>query len=392
MRGKQRRASAFHPPGLSQNILKVVHVAPTYFDEASVIGGGERYPTELAAWMAREVETTLVSFGPRRRSYMKAGLRVEVYPARHFIHGNRVNPFSLRYLASLREATVVHVHHIHTVVSDLACLVASLLRKPAFVTDYGGGGSLVLNRRLRLLERYRGAIAYSRVGADCLPAELKGRSSLVKGGIDTDRFSPDGALRRGRKILYVGRILPHKGINYLVDGFRALGRSDYVLRIVGRVYDERFYAHLRELARGLAVEFVHDADDERLLHEYRTATATVLPSVHKTMYGDYTAVPELMGFALLESQACGTPVVCTDAGAMSEFVADGLTGHVVAQNSGAAIADALRLIVDTTPAEYAEYGARCREFAARLGWSSVVREHLRIYAAADERRAGARAA
>ncbi|MFL6210398.1 MAG: glycosyltransferase family 4 protein [Pyrinomonadaceae bacterium] len=372
--------------------MKVVHLTPTYFDDESVIGGGERYPTELAAWMAREVETTLVSFGARRRSYRKGGLRVEVYPVRHFIHGNRVNPFSLRYLAALREATVVHVHHIHTIVSDLACLVASLLKKPAFVTDYGGGGSLVLNRRLRLLKRYRGAIAYSRYGADFLPLELKRCSSLIKGGIDTERFSPDNSLRRERKILYVGRILPHKGINYLIDAFRALERTDYVLRIVGRIYDERFYDHLRAQARGYAVEFVHDADDERLLHEYRTAKVTVLPSVHKTMYEDYTAVPELMGFTLLESQACGTPVVCTDAGAMSEFIAEGRTGHVVAQNSGAAIAAALRLIIDATPAAYAAYETRCREFVAPLCWPAVVREHLRTYAAMPERHASACAA
>jgi glycosyltransferase involved in cell wall biosynthesis len=359
--------------------MKVVHITPTYFDDESVIGGGERYPTELAAWMAREVSTTLVSFGPRRRSYMKGSLRVEVYPVKHFIHGNRVNPFSLRYLLLLREATIVHVHHIHTIVSDLACLVASLLNKPVFVTDYGGGGSLSLNRKLRLLKRYRVAMAYSRFGANLLPPELKERSTLVKGGIDTERFSPDAGLARERKILYVGRILPHKGINYLIDAFRALGRSDYVLRIIGRVYDERFYAHLREQARDLAVEFVHDADDERLLREYRTAMATVLPSAHKTLYGDYTHVPELMGFTLLESQACGTPVVCTDAGAMSEFVADGQTGYVVEQNSGAAIADALRKIIAAAPSAYAEFEPRCREFVKPLAWSSVVREHLKTY-------------
>jgi glycosyltransferase involved in cell wall biosynthesis len=372
--------------------MKIVHVTPTYFDDESVIGGGERYPTDLAAWMAREVGTTLVSFGTRRRSYMKGNLKVEVYPVRHFIHGNRVNPFSLRYLAALREATVVHVHHIHTIVSDLACLVASLLNKPVFVTDYGGGASLSLNRKLRLLKRYRRAIAYSRFGANLLPPELIGRSALIKGAVDTERFSPDKSIGRERKILYVGRILPHKGINYLIDAFRELGRADLGLRIVGRIYNESFYEHLREQARGLAVEFIHDADDKRLLREYRTALVTVLPSVHRTLHGNYTPVPELSGLVLLESQACGTPTVCTDAGGMHEFVSDGRTGHVVAQNSGAAIADALRLIIDATPTAYAEYEAHCREFVAPLDWRSVVREHLRIYGASHEQRASSQAA
>jgi glycosyltransferase involved in cell wall biosynthesis len=103
------------------------------------------------------------------------------------------------------------------------------------------------------------------------------------------------------------------------------------------------------------------------------------------MYGDYTSVPELMGFTLLESQACGTPVVCTDAGAMSEFVADGRTGHVVKQNSGAAIAHALRLVIDADPAAYAEYERRCREFVKPLAWPMVVNSHLQLYAERDAR-------
>lgn len=42
-------------------------------------------------------------------------------------------------------------------------------------------------------------------------------------------------------------------------------------------------------------------------------------------------MPELMGFTLLESQASGTPAICTDAGAMAEFIDHERTGLVVAQ-------------------------------------------------------------
>ena len=372
--------------------MKVVHITPTYFDESSVIGGGERYPTELSAQMAKSVETTLVSFSSERKSYRQGGLRVEVYPVRRFIHGNKVNPLSVRYLSAIGEADVVHVHHIHTLVSDMACLAASLRGRRVFVTDYGGGASLVLNQRLPVLKRYSGAVAYSRYGADFLPPELKDKTVLIKGGIDTTRFCPDASLLREKKILYVGRILPHKGINYLIEAFRQLGRTDLTLRIVGRIYSEEYYRHLERQAGGLRVEFVHDADDLRLLNEYRTALATVLPSVHRTYDGHYTHVPELMGFTLLESQACGTPVICTDAGAMREFVEDGRTGFVVGQNSGEALCEALRRIVDAPPAERTLREARSREWVAQFDWSEVVRAHLKVYEEALHERARARAA
>jgi glycosyltransferase involved in cell wall biosynthesis len=345
-----------------------------------VIGGGERYPTELASCMSKLVDTTLVSFSSRRKTYRRANLKVEVYPVKRFIHGNRVNPLGFRYLGSILKADVVHVHHAHTLVSDMACLVASSAGKRAFVTDYGGGGSLALNGRLPVFQAYKNAIAYSQFGLGFLPAELKEKAVLIKGGIDTERFKSNGAQRRENKILYVGRILPHKGIDYLIEAMRLLDLPGYTLKVIGRVYDDEYYAYIKQLAVGLPVNFVHDADDERLIEEYRTALVTVLPSVHTSHNGNYTPVPELMGFTLLESQSCGTPVICTDAGAMHEFVEHGRTGYVVEQNSGRFIAIALEQLISSS----SEYGDVCRKWAMRFDWANVVQEHLRIYEDAEQ--------
>lgn len=359
--------------------MKVVHITPTYFDESSIIGGGERYPTELASWMSKVVDTTLVSFSSTRKSYNQGNLTVEVYPTKYLIQDNKINPLSFQYLAAIFTADIVHIHHVNTLVSDMACTIASLLNKRVFVTDYGGGSGVVLNRNLPVFRGYQKAIAYSRYGVDFLPDELQKKSVLIKGGIDTDKFHPDLDKPKENTILYVGRILPHKGINYLIDAFKLLDRLDYKLKIVGRVYHDRYYQDLQQMSAGLAVEFIHDADDKQLIQEYQTAKVTVLPSVHTNLYGNYTPVPELMGFTLLESQACGTPAICTDAGAMHEFVNDGKTGFVVAQNSGEAIANSLNQIVNLSPLEYLQYRTRCRAWVETLSWQKVVERHLDIY-------------
>jgi glycosyltransferase involved in cell wall biosynthesis len=359
--------------------MKVIHISPTYFDESSIIGGGERYPTELAAGMAKAVDTTLVSFSSTRKSYRQGDLKIEIYPVKYLIHDNKINPLSFQYLSSTFKADIVHIHHVNTLVSDLACLTAFFLGKRVFATDHGGGGSLVLNQKIPVFKGYRNAIAQSRYCLDFLAAELQKKSILIKGGVDTDKFCPEPYLAKEKKILYVGRILPHKGINYLIEGFRLLNRADYKLKIVGRVYSEEFYQDLKNLADGLNVDFVHDADDTELLNEYRTAIVTVLPSVHTDCYGNYTPVPELMGFTLLESQACGTPAICTDAGAMHEFVDNPQTGFVVNQNSGEAISDALNKLVNLSPLEYMEYQNRCLEWIKPLSWLTVVQKHLELY-------------
>lgn len=359
--------------------MKIVHISPTYFDDLSLIGGGERYTTELSSWMSKVVDTTLVSFSSKRISYKQDNLKIEIFPVKHLIHGNRFNPLCFRYLASTLNADIVHIHHINTLVSDLGCLTASLFKKPVFVTDYGGGGSLVINQKLPIFKGYKNAIAYSRFGLNSLPIDLQQKAILIKGGIDTDKFRPEPSSVKENKILYIGRILPHKGINDLIDAFRLLNRLDYKLKIVGRIYREEYYQHLKQLAEGLNVEFVHNADDEQLLYEYRTAMVNVLPSVHTNCYGEYTPVPELMGFTLLESQACGTPVICTDAGAMHEFVDNGRTGFIVNQNSGEAIAAAISKLINLAQSEYTEFQSQCRQWVQSLNWSTVVKKHLEIY-------------
>ena len=359
--------------------MNVVHITPTYFSEHSIIGGGERYPSELATWMARDVPTTLISFGPQRQSLRHGDLQLEIYPVRHLLHDSKTNPLSFRFLAETRHADIVHVHSIYTMVSDLACLAASFQRKPVFVTDYGGGGGRTLNNRLPVLQRYSGAVAYSLFGMDSLPPVLRAKGHLIKGGIDTDRFCPDVSVPKQKHILYVGRILPHKGINDLVEAFRLFGQPGYRLRIVGRSYSDRFYRDLRELAQGLAVDFIHDADDDMLVSEYRAAEVTVLPSVHRDLYGNYSAVPELMGFTLLESQACGTPAICTDAGAMAEFVQAEVTGAVAAQNSPNSLCAALYRF--TNRGDDANLRDACVRNAHALNWESVVVQHLSLYRA-----------
>jgi glycosyltransferase involved in cell wall biosynthesis len=361
--------------------MKIVHITPTYFDDASVIGGGERYPTELAGWMSRRADTTLVSYSPVRKSHVVEALNVEVYPVTKFIQDNKVNAFNWRTFRLIPQADIVHIHNLNAFGSVANGFVAALLQKPLFITDYGGGSGIgdLLNRKLNMSRRYRHAVAYSRFGAKQLPPEVQANVEVIKGGVDSERFCPDPAVIKQNEILYVGRILPHKGINDLVEGFRRLNQSDYRLKIMGRVYHQQFYQDLQKLAEGLPVDFIHDADDQQLLHAYRTAKVTVLPSVHTTCYGDYTPVPELMGFTLLESQACGTPAICTDAGAMSEFVDHERTGLVVAQNSPDAMEIALKNIISLSSTEYQIWQERCRTWIEPMNWQSVVDQHLQLY-------------
>ena len=54
--------------------------------------------------------------------------------------------------------------------------------------------------------------------------------------------------------------------------------------------------------------FRHDCSDADLIEAYRGALCVVLPSVYRTMYGDQSPVPELLGQTLLEGMALWHPI------------------------------------------------------------------------------------
>ena len=336
---------------------------------------------QLATAMSKQVATSLVTFSSTRSTSFLDGLRIETYASRP-LRKSIANPWSVGFLKSVLCSDIVHIHQYCTMAGDLAALLCKFLSKPIFVTDHGGGGSLVLNRFIPIARCYTRAIAQSQYAATGFRARLQERISVIKGGIDTRQFCPDPGIQIEKKILFVGRITPHKGINYLIEAFAKLKRTDYTLTVLGRVYDSEFLEVLRQLAKGLSVRFIHDASDADLLAEYRSSRVAVLPSVATSLNGSFTSIAELMGMASLEAQACGTPVVCTDVAALPEFVQHERTGIVTRQNSPDALAAGIDAILSLGDEEYSSFRQRSRAWARQFDWKPVTDAHFALYSSA----------
>ena len=353
----------------------VVHLVPALFGPQGVVGGAERYALELARQMANEVPTTLVTFGPEDAVEQDQSLRLHVIGNPWYVKGQRNNPISRRLFSALRPATIVHCHQQHVLASSLAAVFCRLTRRRVFVTDLGGGGWDV-SGFVSTDRWYHGHLHISKYSLRVFGHENHPRAHVILGGVDTEKFSPDSAVVRKGDVLYVGRILPHKGLNYLIQ---ALPR-DMGLEIIGPPDDQSFLKDLKELARGKQVSFRHDVDDDALVRAYRTALCIVLPSVYETMYGRRTSVPELLGQTLLEGMACGAPTVCTDVASLPEVVQDGVTGFAVPPNDPEALREKFEWLRDH-PADTRAMGeAGRRRVLERFTWPAVVRRCFDAYA------------
>jgi glycosyltransferase involved in cell wall biosynthesis len=352
--------------------LRAVYISPAYFSDDSLIGGGERYATDLAAATAEYMEATLVSFGSERKSLKQGKLRIEVYPALRWMDGLNYDPLNYSFLRELVSADVVHCIQYRLTVTNLAILAGYALGKPVFVTDVGGvgvhfGGSFPI---ADFVERF---LPISSFSATLLPSNQQ--SAPIYGGVKANMLGkPDVECARG-SVLFVGRLLPHKGINFLIEAVR----EDMPLEIIGRVHDKNYFELLKQLSRGKQVRFITDASDEDLADAYQRALVTVLPSVYEDVYGTKYTMPELLGLVILEGMACGTPAICSDVGAMSEIVTDGVTGFVVPPNDPVAIRQRLELLFGD-PGRAARMGAAGQErVRAEFTWDAVALRCLSEY-------------
>jgi glycosyltransferase involved in cell wall biosynthesis len=355
---------------------RVVHLVAALFDDGiGIIGGGERYALELARHMAERTPTRLVTFGPVTDTRTVGNLRVDIVRRAWCVSGRVTNSIGPGLFRLLRNADVIHCYNKNLVFTRAAAAFGRFSGKRVFVTDLGGSYGGTINRIGRE-EWFHRQLHISRFSEDLAGDTGSSTSEVILGGVDATRFVPSSDRGEPDRVLFVGRLLPHKGVDTLIAALP----SDMCLEVVGRPYDATYYRELRALATGKRVAFLTDIDDANLVAAYQRAACVVLPSVYTSMYGRTTRFPELLGQTLLEGMACAKPVICSSAGSMPELVEDGVNGFVVPPGNVESLNEKLRWIRDH-PDSARSMGAAGRERALTMfSWESVVDRCLNAYA------------
>ena len=204
---------------------------------------------------------------------------------------------------------------------------------------------------------------------------------IIPCGVNLDLFRPvEKEIARGytglngdRIILFVGRIVPLKGVDNLLKAMTYLDRDQRLKLVVigGDEHSEAEMQRLRNLSQDFKIDqsvtFLGLVRQEMLPFFYSAADLCVVPSYY-----------ESFGLVVLESLACGTPVVAARVGGAESIIQDGETGYVVADNSPSALADKIARLLSTSNRD-AGFSGSVRASVTRYSWSNVTEAIIAEY-------------
>jgi glycosyltransferase involved in cell wall biosynthesis len=233
----------------------------------------------------------------------------------------------------------------------------------------------------------RAAGSWGRVSAFIALSKFA-RDILIDGGLPADRLfvkpnfvepDPGGHLDDSGAFLFAGRLSEEKGIATLLAAWRHLPGS-VRLRVIG---DGPLRGEVRRAAEQLPnLEYHGPADRSEVIGAMRSARALIVPSLW------YEGSP----VTVIEAFGCGTPVIASDIGTLTEMAAGHDAAILVRPNDPDALASAVHRL-DRDPVLAASLGSQARqEYLTRYRGTQSYETLMEVYRSASADRNEARQA
>jgi len=246
-----------------------------------------------------------------------------------------------------REFDLIHNHY-----DFLPLTYAALVRTPVLTTIHGFSSPKILP----VYEKYNGKVYYVSI-SDADRSERLSYVRTIHHGIELEKFdfnpSPDDYL------LFFGRIHPDKGAREAIKIARGSGQR---LIIAGIIQDQDYFeAQINPYIDDNQVQYIGSVGPAERSRVLRQAYALLHPIYFE----------EPFGLSVVESMACGTPVVAFNRGSMPELITSGTNGFLVHDVDGAV--EALAQVGSL------ERAACRRTVEERFSSERMVDEYLSVY-------------
>lgn len=210
--------------------------------------------------------------------------------------------------------------------------------------------------------------------------------TLIAPGIDLERFKININDRKLRKkyglcgkivVLFVGDMIPRKGVEYLIKAASILGRkfhyADVAFVLVGNMkvnlkYSQSLVNLVKQLGVDDTIKFLGFVDSPDLEELFALCDIFVLPSMS-----------EGFGLAVAEAMASGKPVIGTKVAGIKMQIVDGWNGFLVDSANEEQLADKMEYLIDY-PEKRVRMGLNGRKCVEeRFDWKAIAERHLQVY-------------
>jgi glycosyltransferase involved in cell wall biosynthesis/mannose-6-phosphate isomerase-like protein (cupin superfamily) len=199
---------------------------------------------------------------------------------------------------------------IHNHYDFLPLTYSSFTQTPVVTTIHGFSSDAILP----VYKKYNDSTYYVAISEADKSAELD-YISTTHHGIDLDQFNYQADT--GDYLLFLGRIHPDKGV---IDAIEVAAKAGKRLIIAGIIQDEAYFKQLIEpRIDGTNVEYIGAVGPEKRTQIMGGALA-MLHLIH---------FDEPFGLSVVESMACGTPVIAYGRGSMPELIQHEHSGFIV---------------------------------------------------------------
>jgi len=293
--------------------MRIAQVAPLYESvPPRYYGGTERVVSYLTEELVKQGhEVTLFASGD---SQTKAELipivdkalrlsKLHADPlAHHIILLNQLNMMS-------QEFDVIHFH-----IDLLHFAQHQFMMTPSLTTMHG---RLDLPHLRTVFAEFKDIPLISISNNQRLPLPNANWHATVYNGIPQENYTYRA--QAGEYLAFLGRISPEKGIERAIEIALRVGMKLNIAAKVDKV-DEDYYCNvIKPLLKNPLIEYIGEINEQEKDEFLGNAYATLFPI-------DW---PEPFGLVMIESMACGTPVVAFNRGSVSEVMLQGETGFIV---------------------------------------------------------------
>lgn len=370
----------------------------TYEYEPNIIGGLGIAATNLSRSLSNyNVKVTVISrnVDSRRPNISrKRNLSVIRFPLNRTFYGKKTRQFKPRAISrwlGKRGFALPKGIHIHSISFErMARYLQSNHRIPVVYTCHSlivnEPGSMTRVNRMAIKQQIRLLKAADRV---VVPSRYERaihrvrypfashKTVVIHHGISNHLFTRSKRAS-DYHLLFVGRIVPMKGIEPLLHAVALLKRRRYPVKLdLAGSGSKRYERSLKRLARRLGVtrnvRWLGYRPQKQILALYRTHGVMIMPSRQ-----------ESFGLVALEALASGIPLVSTRAGGLREFV-NSRVAQTITRPTGPAIAQAILNVWNNRKQTERRIVAG-RQVAKRYRWSTAARKYLRLFQQIEKQR------